>query len=167
MCLIDEFYAWEGEISTLLLIWWVKASPFKAKQWRVKLFLAVEYSFCSLLIDLCWFRVWLCLPASIVCIIFIILCCSCARNAVTKEEVAIKKIGNAFDNRIDAKRTLREIKLLSHMDHENVIYLHTKSGAFSFFNSAITVCGYISWFLFMQMDDGASAGILFTLFCRL
>nr|GMD12481.1 mitogen-activated protein kinase homolog NTF6 [Ipomoea batatas] len=45
----------------------------------------------------------------------------CARNAVTKEEVAIKKIGNAFDNRIDAKRTLREIKLLSHMGHENII----------------------------------------------
>lgn len=31
-----------------------------------------------------------------------------------------KKIGNAFDNRIDAKRTLREIKLLRHMDHDNV-----------------------------------------------
>jgi len=46
--------------------------------------------------------------------------CSCATNAETKEEVAIKKIGNAFDNRIDAKRTLREIKLLCHMDHENV-----------------------------------------------
>ena len=41
-------------------------------------------------------------------------------NAETREEVAIKKIGNAFDNRIDAKRTLREIKLLRHMDHENV-----------------------------------------------
>ncbi|CAH9072494.1 unnamed protein product [Cuscuta epithymum] len=45
----------------------------------------------------------------------------CATNSETKEKVAIKKIGNAFDNRIDAKRTLREIKLLSHMDHENVI----------------------------------------------
>ncbi|XP_058084498.1 mitogen-activated protein kinase homolog MMK2 isoform X2 [Magnolia sinica] len=44
-----------------------------------------------------------------------------AMNAETHEEVAIKKIGNAFDNRIDAKRTLREIKLLRHMDHENVI----------------------------------------------
>ncbi|CAN4119933.1 unnamed protein product [Withania somnifera] len=32
-----------------------------------------------------------------------------------------QKIGNAFENRIDAKRTLREIKLLSHMDHENII----------------------------------------------
>ncbi|CAN1157324.1 Mitogen-activated protein kinase 4 [Linum perenne] len=44
-----------------------------------------------------------------------------AMNSETREEVAIKKIGNAFDNRIDAKRTLREIKLLRHMDHENVI----------------------------------------------
>eukprot|EP00850_Spirogloea_muscicola_P019508 SM000192S04903 [mRNA] locus=s192:162255:164345:+ [translate_table: standard] len=44
-----------------------------------------------------------------------------AVNAETQEEVAIKKIANAFDNRIDAKRTLREIKLLRHMDHENVI----------------------------------------------
>ncbi|PRQ33809.1 putative mitogen-activated protein kinase CMGC-MAPK family [Rosa chinensis] len=45
----------------------------------------------------------------------------CATNSETKEEVAIKKIGNAFDNRIDAKRTLREIKLLSHMDHDNIV----------------------------------------------
>ncbi|KAK7839271.1 mitogen-activated protein kinase like protein mmk2 [Quercus suber] len=44
-----------------------------------------------------------------------------AVNSETHEEVAIKKIGNAFDNIIDAKRTLREIKLLCHMDHENVI----------------------------------------------
>ncbi|KAG0484843.1 hypothetical protein HPP92_008922 [Vanilla planifolia] len=43
-----------------------------------------------------------------------------AVNSQTQEEVAIKKIGNAFDNRIDAKRTLREIKLLRHMDHENI-----------------------------------------------
>lgn len=46
--------------------------------------------------------------------------CSAAVNAQTREEVAIKKIGNAFDNQIDAKRTLREIKLLRHMNHENV-----------------------------------------------
>ncbi|KAF8712946.1 hypothetical protein HU200_028732 [Digitaria exilis] len=46
---------------------------------------------------------------------------SAAVNAQTREEVAIKKIGNAFDNQIDAKRTLREIKLLRHMKHENVI----------------------------------------------
>ncbi|PRQ17603.1 putative mitogen-activated protein kinase CMGC-MAPK family [Rosa chinensis] len=46
-----------------------------------------------------------------------------AVNSDTHEEVAIKKIGNAFDNIIDAKRTLREIKLLRHMNHENVIGL--------------------------------------------
>ncbi|KAK4262799.1 hypothetical protein QN277_028308 [Acacia crassicarpa] len=44
-----------------------------------------------------------------------------AVNSDTHEEVAIKKIGNAFDNIIDAKRTLREIKLLRYMDHENII----------------------------------------------
>jgi serine/threonine protein kinase len=45
---------------------------------------------------------------------------SSALNSETAEQVAIKKIANAFDNKIDAKRTLREIKLLRHMDHENV-----------------------------------------------
>ena len=35
--------------------------------------------------------------------------------------VAIKKIGNVFKNETTAKRTLREIKLLLHLDHENVI----------------------------------------------
>lgn len=44
-----------------------------------------------------------------------------AVNSDTHEEVAIKKIANTFDNIIDAKRTLREIKLLRHMDHENII----------------------------------------------
>ncbi|CAI9755926.1 unnamed protein product [Fraxinus pennsylvanica] len=44
-----------------------------------------------------------------------------ALNSETNENVAIKKISNAFDNKIDAKRTLREIKLLRHMDHENII----------------------------------------------
>ena len=46
--------------------------------------------------------------------------CSAAINSETRQEVAIKKISKAFDNIIDAKRTLREIKLLRHMDHENV-----------------------------------------------
>nr|GMD99829.1 mitogen-activated protein kinase homolog MMK1 [Ipomoea batatas] len=44
-----------------------------------------------------------------------------ALNSETNEHVALKKIANAFDNRIDAKRTLREIKLLRHMDHENIV----------------------------------------------
>ncbi|TVU47460.1 hypothetical protein EJB05_07063 [Eragrostis curvula] len=42
-------------------------------------------------------------------------------DSETGEMVAIKKIANAFDNHMDAKRTLREIKLLRHLDHENVI----------------------------------------------
>ncbi|KAL9234491.1 hypothetical protein vseg_009361 [Gypsophila vaccaria] len=46
-----------------------------------------------------------------------------AVNSQTGEEVAIKKISSAFDNRVDAKRTLREIKLLCHMNHDNVIAL--------------------------------------------
>ncbi|KAI5386808.1 hypothetical protein KIW84_073089 [Lathyrus oleraceus] len=46
---------------------------------------------------------------------------SSAHNSETNEHVAVKKIANAFDNKIDAKRTLREIKLLRHMDHENVV----------------------------------------------
>ncbi|KAK6931825.1 hypothetical protein RJ641_003618 [Dillenia turbinata] len=42
-------------------------------------------------------------------------------NSETKEQVEIKRIGKAFDNRIDAKRTLREVKLLCHMDHDIII----------------------------------------------
>ena len=41
-------------------------------------------------------------------------------NSETNEMVGMKKIANAFDNHMDAKRTLREIKLLRHFDHENV-----------------------------------------------
>ncbi|KAL3499304.1 hypothetical protein ACH5RR_038397 [Cinchona calisaya] len=59
--------------------------------------------------------------SNIVFLFFSFLVFCAAVNADTHEEVAIKKIGNAFDNRIDAKRTLREIKLLRHMDHENVV----------------------------------------------
>lgn len=60
------------------------------------------------------------------CMLFVVfdlgslICFSSALNSETNEHVAIKKIANAFDNKIDAKRTLREIKLLRHMDHENV-----------------------------------------------
>lgn len=36
-------------------------------------------------------------------------------------KVAIKKVPNAFEDLIDAKRILREIKLLKYFDHENII----------------------------------------------
>ena len=44
-----------------------------------------------------------------------------ARDVRSDARVAIKKITNAFENAVDAKRTLREIKLLRHLKHENVI----------------------------------------------
>ena len=37
--------------------------------------------------------------------------------------VAIKKTSKAFDDPTDAKRTLRELKLLSHLRHENIVML--------------------------------------------
>jgi mitogen-activated protein kinase 1/3 len=40
---------------------------------------------------------------------------------VSQKKVAIKKITNAFENIIDAKRTLRELVLLRCLKHENII----------------------------------------------
>eukprot|EP00803_Ostreobium_quekettii_P007246 evm.model.scf_339EXC.16 EVM.evm.TU.scf_339EXC.16 scf_339EXC:91671-94680(+) len=51
------------------------------------------------------------------------LVCS-AQNQETKEKVAIKKISGAFSNDVEAKRTMREINLLRHIEHENVIAIH-------------------------------------------
>jgi len=39
----------------------------------------------------------------------------------TNKKVAIKKVTKAFEDLIDAKRILRELVLLRHFDHENVI----------------------------------------------
>ncbi|KAK5841268.1 hypothetical protein PVK06_010177 [Gossypium arboreum] len=53
-------------------------------------------------------------------------------NSETNEEVALKKLANAFDNLIYAKRILREIKMLLQMDHENVwINTHQHSPSLS------------------------------------
>jgi len=46
-----------------------------------------------------------------------------ALNKKTNTKVAIKKVGNAFEDLIDAKRIVREIKLLRFFDHENIISL--------------------------------------------
>lgn len=40
-----------------------------------------------------------------------------AKNKETSEKVAIKKITNAFENLVDARRTLREMKLLRHLKY--------------------------------------------------
>jgi serine/threonine protein kinase len=44
-----------------------------------------------------------------------------AKNQLTGEKVAIKKISNAFENLTDARRTLREMRLLRHLQHDNII----------------------------------------------
>ncbi|KAJ1639274.1 kinase-like domain-containing protein [Pavlovales sp. CCMP2436] len=48
------------------------------------------------------------------------LVCS-AKVAATGDGVAIKKIPKAFDDVIDCKRLLREIKILKHFKHDNVL----------------------------------------------
>jgi serine/threonine protein kinase len=49
-------------------------------------------------------------------------CVCSAVDQVTGKKVAIKKIGDTFRDLVDAKRILREIKLLRHFDgHENVV----------------------------------------------
>ncbi|KAF8818751.1 CMGC kinase, MAPK family (ERK) MAPK-1 [Cardiosporidium cionae] len=39
----------------------------------------------------------------------------------TKREVAVKKVGDAFKDLVDAKRILREIRILRHLKHTNII----------------------------------------------
>jgi len=41
----------------------------------------------------------------------------------TNRNVAIKKVGNAFEDLIDAKRIVREIKLLRYFQHDNIVSL--------------------------------------------
>lgn len=60
------------------------------------------------------------------CTVFISYCShlTCHRSALDKvssNKVAIKKVTRAFDDPIDAKRILREIKLLKRFDHDNVV----------------------------------------------
>ena len=45
-----------------------------------------------------------------------------AKDTKTGKMVAIKKIHKAFSDLTDAKRILREIKLMQHFDHENVSF---------------------------------------------
>jgi len=46
-----------------------------------------------------------------------------ATDTVENVTVAVKKIKDAFDDAIDCKRTLREVRLLQHFAHENVLNL--------------------------------------------
>lgn len=44
-----------------------------------------------------------------------------AENTSTGDKVAIKKVPNAFNDLTDALRILREIRLMRHFDHENLL----------------------------------------------
>lgn len=46
-----------------------------------------------------------------------------AKNRDSGESVAIKKIAEIFDDLVDAKRILREVRLLGHFDHKNITRL--------------------------------------------
>lgn len=48
-----------------------------------------------------------------------------AKNNESNEMVAIKKISKAFEHRVFAKRTLRELKILRNLQHENILKLNT------------------------------------------
>ena len=50
----------------------------------------------------------------------------CSAHNDKGEKVAIKRIGGVFDNTVDAKRTLREILLLRHLKHENIIEIKAR-----------------------------------------
>jgi p38 MAP kinase len=46
--------------------------------------------------------------------------CSSAKDQLTSQAVAIKKIMKPFSTPVLSKRTYRELKLLKHLRHENV-----------------------------------------------
>ena len=45
---------------------------------------------------------------------------SSAKDNSTNTKVAIKKLARPFQSHVHAKRTYRELRMLRHMDHENV-----------------------------------------------
>ena len=49
-----------------------------------------------------------------------LLTCSSALDTEKNRRVAVKKLSSPFQGVIHAKRCYREMKLLTHMDHENV-----------------------------------------------
>jgi len=48
-------------------------------------------------------------------------CVASFKNTKNGEKIAVKKITNAFDDLVDGKRILREVKLLRQLDHDNII----------------------------------------------
>lgn len=65
----------------------------------------------------------------------ILITSSSAINKETGEKVAIKKISNAFDSLKYTKRTLREIRILRHFNHENILSLRDIMPSYIYHNS--------------------------------
>lgn len=57
----------------------------------------------------------------------IILFYSSAVDSTNSQKVAIKKLARPFQSAVHAKRTYRELRMLKHMNHENVSYFYTKT----------------------------------------
>ncbi|XP_051964185.1 mitogen-activated protein kinase 13-like isoform X1 [Xyrauchen texanus] len=80
-----------------------------------------------------------------------------AINSKTKEKVAIKKLHRPFQSEIFGKRAYRELKLLKHMKHENVI------GLLDVFTPALRLDNFQDFYLvmpYMYMDLSKVKGIL-------
>ncbi|XP_059509392.1 mitogen-activated protein kinase 13-like isoform X2 [Stegostoma tigrinum] len=70
-----------------------------------------------------------------------------ATDRRTGNKVAIKKLYRPFQSEIYAKRAYRELKLLKHMQHENVI------GLIDVFTPALTLDGFNDFYLVMPFMD--------------
>ena len=53
----------------------------------------------------------------------IVIACEDQKATTDNKMVAIKKIERTFEHRFYAKRTLRELKILRNLKHENVIHI--------------------------------------------
>ncbi|XP_007892449.1 mitogen-activated protein kinase 13 [Callorhinchus milii] len=70
-----------------------------------------------------------------------------ATDKRTGTKVAIKKLYRPFQSEIYAKRAYRELKLLKHMKHENVI------GLLDVYTPAVTLGGFRNFYLVMPFMD--------------
>ncbi|XP_066559499.1 mitogen-activated protein kinase 13 [Amia ocellicauda] len=80
-----------------------------------------------------------------------------AINEKTQEKVAIKKLHRPFQSEIFAKRAYRELRLLKHMKHENVI------GLLDVFTPAATLADFQDFYLvmpYMYTDLSKVRGVL-------
>ena len=69
------------------------------------------------------------------------------RDTITGKNVAIKKISRAFEDVVDAKRLLREIKLLRHLQHENTI------GLLDIIRPAVSVGGFEDVYMVLELME--------------